>query len=57
MTWIKDNTYKYKEKHKVYDKKSKVPAHIQYNTKTLTCSDVGFDCPTVIKGETEEEIM
>lgn len=25
--------------------------------KTLTCSDVGFDCPTVIKGETEEEIM
>jgi predicted small metal-binding protein len=25
--------------------------------KTLNCSDVGFDCPAVIKGETEEEIM
>jgi predicted small metal-binding protein len=25
--------------------------------KTLACSDVGFNCPTVIKGETEEELM
>ncbi len=25
--------------------------------KTLTCSDAGFDCAAVIKGETEDEIM
>jgi predicted small metal-binding protein len=25
--------------------------------KSLSCSDVGFNCPTVIKGDTEEEIM
>ena len=25
--------------------------------KTLTCSDAGFDCAAVIKGDTEDEIM
>ncbi|HYT03241.1 MAG TPA: DUF1059 domain-containing protein [Candidatus Acidoferrum sp.] len=25
--------------------------------KTLTCSDAGFDCNAVIKGDTEDEIM
>ena len=25
--------------------------------KSLTCSDAGFDCSAVIKGETEDEIM
>ena len=25
--------------------------------KTLACKDAGFDCGTVIQGETEEEIM
>ncbi|MDQ6863672.1 MAG: DUF1059 domain-containing protein [Thermoproteota archaeon] len=24
---------------------------------TLTCSDAGFDCAAVIKGDTEDEIM
>ena len=25
--------------------------------KTLTCSDAGFDCNAVIKGDSEDEIM
>jgi predicted small metal-binding protein len=25
--------------------------------KELNCSDVGFDCPDVIRGDTEEEVM
>ena len=25
--------------------------------KELNCSDVGFDCPDTIRGETEEEVM
>jgi predicted small metal-binding protein len=31
--------------------------NILHKMKTLTCSDAGFDCATVIKGETEDEIM
>ena len=25
--------------------------------KELNCSDVGFDCPDVIRGETEDDVM
>ena len=25
--------------------------------KTITCHEVGFDCDSVVKGETEEEVM
>ena len=28
-----------------------------YLMKTLACKDVGFDCGTIIQGDTEEEIM
>jgi predicted small metal-binding protein len=25
--------------------------------KTITCREVGFDCDTIVKGETEDEVM
>jgi predicted small metal-binding protein len=31
--------------------------YVLHNMKSLTCSDAGFDCADVIKGDTEDEIM
>jgi predicted small metal-binding protein len=34
----------------------KIRTHYMY-MKTIMCREVGFDCDTIVKGETENEVM